>query len=156
MIGQPPGAVCGRDLFDDAILHQAFDAVGQDVGRNAFGRGGEVPEPAGKVSEMTNGILGPSGRSFRECADGTGPFPAPANHPIMEKMFYKSKRGQRRMGKVIRACFKNISGGLAAGWSGWRRCSSVEYPRGIFSYVAPRLAQKSATQSLPSQLNRPG
>jgi YD repeat-containing protein len=38
----------------------------------------------------------------------------------------------------LRACFKNISGRLAAGRGGWLRCFSVEDPRGIFSFVAPR------------------
>jgi beta-xylosidase len=40
--------------------------------------------------------------------------------------------------RFLRACFENSPGGLAPGRGGWLRCSSVEDPRGIFSFVAPR------------------
>jgi hypothetical protein len=42
---------------------------------------------------------------------------------------------KRRLASSLRACFENISGGLAAGRGSWLRCSSVEDPRGIFSFV---------------------
>jgi hypothetical protein len=63
---------------------------------------------------------------------------------------------------TLRACFENISGGLAAGRGGWLRGSSVEDPRGIFSFVeseqirnarfAGCLAIRPAAPAIPSPI----
>jgi hypothetical protein len=50
---------------------------------------------------------------------------------------------------VLRACFENSSGGLAAGRGGWLRYSAVEDPRGIFSFVAPRHPRRPAAIPYP-------
>ena len=39
---------------------------------------------------------------------------------------------------ILRACFENISGGLAAGRGGWLRCASVADFSRICALVAPR------------------
>jgi hypothetical protein len=54
----------------------------------------------------------------------------------------------------LRACFENISVGLAAGRGGWRRCSSVEDPRGIFSFVSPRHLPRRARNPFPDLFSK--
>jgi hypothetical protein len=55
---------------------------------------------------------------------------------------------------ALRACFEIISGGLAAGRGGWLCCSSVEEPRGIFSFVAPRHPPRRARNPCPDLFSK--
>src|SRR5476649_1499784 len=62
--------------------------------------------------------------------------------------------GWLRGRKGLRACFENIPDGLAAGPGGWLRCSSVEDPRGIFSFVTPRHPPRRARNPLPDLFSK--
>ena len=60
----------------------------------------------------------------------------------------------RASNNFLRACFENISGGLAAGRGGWLRCSSVT---DFLSNMRPRRASPSApprSQSLPDLFSK--
>jgi hypothetical protein len=54
----------------------------------------------------------------------------------------------------ITARFENISGGLAAGRGVWLRCSSLEDPRGIFSFVAPCHPPRLARNPFPDLFSK--
>lgn len=43
-VGEALGAVFGGDLFGELVAKKALQAVGEDVGRDAFGRCAEVVE----------------------------------------------------------------------------------------------------------------
>jgi hypothetical protein len=51
--------------------------------------------------------------------------------------------------KCLRACFENISGGLAAGLGGWLRCASVADFSRICALVAPRHPPRRARNPFP-------
>src|SRR5580765_4839145 len=55
-----------------------------------------------------------------------------------------------RPSRHIRACFKNIPVGLAAGRGGWLRCSSVTDFSRICSLLAPRHPPRRARNPFPS------
>jgi len=54
----------------------------------------------------------------------------------------------------LRACFRNISVGLAAGRGGWRRCSSVADFSRICALVAPRHPPRRARNPSPDLFSK--
>jgi hypothetical protein len=71
--------------------------------------------------------------------------------PTSRKPWLCQRLSQRM---YLRACFENSSGGLAADRGGWLRCSSVEDPRGIFSFVAPRHPPRRARNPASGQFSK--
>ncbi len=49
-----PGAVRGRDLLDHPVVLQALESVGEDIGGDAFGRGGEFFEALGPHDQVAD------------------------------------------------------------------------------------------------------